>query len=204
MTTTEAAKPPATEAAKSPKEGESLLNKDAKPSEKPAGAPEKYEAFKMPEGFTIDEPTTKEVSELFKTMGLSQEQGQSLIDFHTAKTKAAAEAPHKAYAEMRAGWTKEVYDNPKLGDGKTLRPEVKTSITAAINSLPTDLGTKFRAAMDVTGVGDHPAFVEAFYEFSKRFSEGTSVQGKGPAKEGQAAPSGPPPSAAKALYPNLA
>src|SRR5215471_13159390 len=57
-------------------EPKSLLNQEAPKA--PEGAPAQYEAWTVPEGFTIDEPTEAEAASIFKEMGLSQAQGQKL------------------------------------------------------------------------------------------------------------------------------
>lgn len=202
--TTDAAPAPAKPEGEAAPEGDkSLLNKDAKDTKAPEGVPEKYE-FKAPEGFEIDPKTVDEITPIFKELGLPQAGAQKLVDFYAAKLKETAEAPYKAYTDMRDGWRKENIANPELGDGKdNLRPEVRKATSDLINSLGPDLASKFREAMDLTGAGDHPAFVKAFTQFAKRFGEGSAVRGSGPSPAGQTAPHAPPPSAAKALYPNL-
>ena len=62
--------------------------KDEKAAEKPAegadkkteGAPEKYEAFKLPEGFEANEEVLTSFTQLAKDSNLSQESAQKLID----------------------------------------------------------------------------------------------------------------------------
>jgi len=55
--------------------------------------------------------------------------------------------------------------------------------------------------MDSTGAGDNPAFIKAFYKLAQRVTEGSYVQGRGPAEV--TAPGGRRPSPAQAMYPNL-
>lgn len=174
-----------------------------KPSTEPAkpGAPEKYEPFKAPEGFEIDAPTAEKASAVFKELGLNQDQAQKLVDFYAQTSKDANEAPYKLYEEMRNNWRSEVLKDPALGDGTNLRAEVKATIGRAIDSLPTDVARDFRAAMDLTGAGDNPAFIRAFYNLAQRLGEGTSVKAGSPAPV--RAPGAAPKSAAAAIYPNL-
>ena len=188
-----------TEAAKKAEADKSLLNKKA--GAKPAGAPEKYEAFKVPEGFTLDEAVSKEAGDIFKNLGLDQAQGQSLVDFYIAKTKEAAEAPYNEYLKMREGWQNDVKADPEIG---SRLPQVKETVARALDSLgDAKLATDFRAAMDLTGAGDHPAFIKAFYKLAQQVTEGKAVKGGGPSPAGQKGPDTPPPTAARALYPNL-
>ena len=176
-----------------------LLNK--KDEAKPAGAPEKYEAFKVPEGFVLDEAVAKEAGDIFKNLGLDQAQGQSLVDFYAAKTKEAAEQPYNEYLKMREGWQNDVKADPEIG---SRLPQVKETVSRALDSLgDPKLAADFRAAMDLTGAGDHPAFIKAFYKLAQQVTEGKAVKGMGPSTAGQQEPGKAPPSAAHALYPNL-
>lgn len=178
--------------------GKSLLTAEDKVAL--TGAPEKYETFTAPEGFTLDEKVATEASALFKGMNLSQAQGQQLVDFYASKAAEAAQAPYDAYLSMREGWVSEVKADAEIG---SKLPQVKTTIAKAIDSLGDPaLATAFREAMDFTGAGDHPAFIKAFYKLAQRVTEGGHVQGKGPSAFGQAAP-GAARSAAHAVYPNL-
>lgn len=187
-----APKPQSTEPAKS-------VAADAKAT--PEGAPEKYEPFKAPEGFEIDAPTAEKAGAVFRELGLSQTQAQKLIDFYASTSAEAAEAPYKQYEAMRNGWRDEVVKDSTLGDGQGLRADVKATIGRAVDSLPADLARDFRAAMDLTGAGDNPAFIRAFYNLAQRVGEGTSVKAGAPAPVRP--PGAAPKSAASALYPNL-
>lgn len=178
---------------------------DKKPDEKPlVGAPEKYEAFKAPEGFEFDVAKMEELSGKFKAMNLSQEGAQQLIDFHTKELLEAIEAPYNEFVETRKGWREEMSKDKEIGNGTDdLKPEVKSGLNAVIAALPEKLQTPFKEAMVLTGAGDNPAFVKAFYHLSKPYVEGKLVTGSGPSpagqdKSGQAAQSG-----ASVMYPHL-
>lgn len=185
------------------KEGDTLLTKgkDDKAKEDAKGAPEKYEAFKVPDGFVLDDKVAAEASELFKASGLSQEAAQKMVDFYTAKTQEAFQQPYKAYKDMREGWVKEVKADPEIG-GKL--DQVKITIGKALDGLgDPKLAENFKAAMDLTGAGDNPAFIKAFYKMAQALTEGSSVVGRGPSAGGQTAPGQGRVTAAKALFPNL-
>jgi len=177
--------------------------KPADSEKKPAEAsvvPDKYE-FKVPEGAQLNEALIAEATPLFKEMGLSQENAQKLFDFHNKAIADVASAPGKAYEDLRTSWRNDTVANKELGDGKALRPEVQANIAKAIDSLPN--AKDFRAAMDLTGVGDNPAFVAAVNHWAKALAEGTLVRGGNPSPAGQAAPGAGPKSAAQAMYPGL-
>lgn len=78
-----------------------------------AGVPEKYE-FKVPEGQKLDEAAVKEATEVFRDLGLTNEQAQKLIDLDFKRQAASA----KAFKEQTETWVKEVKDDPDVGRDK--------------------------------------------------------------------------------------
>lgn len=194
---------------------EPTLDKDGKPVVKdpatkppePGKIPEKYE-FKAPEGYTVDPKVVDAATPIFKELGLTQEQGQKLFDFYTAQQIEAAKAPQEAVTTMRNGWKAQVSADPDLakavnGD-KTGLDAVKLDIGRALTHLDPALSTEFKQAMDLTGAGDHPAFVKAIWKLSQLVTEGKHVVGGNPSPLGQKAPgAGDRPSAAKSMFPNL-
>lgn len=164
-----------------------------------AGAPEKYEPFKLPEGFEANEKQLSAFEAKARELNLSQEAAQGLVDFYSGLIKETAEAPFKAYQETRASWVKEVVSDPTLGNGKDgLNPEVKAAIGRVKDLLDPKERAAFEEAMDFTGAGDNPAFVRAFYKFAKSIVEGTSVKAGNPSTPDKKAPT-----TAQAIWPSL-
>lgn len=179
-----------------PKPESSLLNQADEP--KPVeGAPATYTDFKVPDGTTIDKATLDAAMPMFKEMNLSQDQAQKLVDFYSDKITKLAAAPHDAYREMRQGWVAEVKADPEIG---SKLPEVKATIGRALNLLGAG-EVPFREAMDLTGVGDNPAFVKGFYKFAQLLNEGTHVAPNKPAPV--VPPNQPRPTMAQAIFPEL-
>ncbi len=191
-----------TEGDKAKTEAEPKLDKDGKPVKTETGAPETYADFKLPDGFKLSDEQKTEVTGMFKTWNLNQDQAQQAIDYYTKRSAELANAPYNAYLETRKGWRDEIASDPVIGPKSAA---VKAEIGRAINSLgDAKMIADFRQALDITGIGDHPAFVRAFYAFSQRVNEGSPVSGRGPSPHGQTqAPGADKPSAAQAMYPNL-
>jgi hypothetical protein len=58
--------------------------------------------------------------------------------------------------------------------------------------------------MDLTGAGDNPAFIKAFWKLSQHVVEGKPAPGGGPSPHGQVAVGqAQRPSIAQAMYPSL-
>jgi len=166
----------------------------------PVATPKEYAEFTVPDGFVMDGQVNADAKAMFKSMGLTQEQGQQLVDFYTKHTTEAANAPYNTWNEMQENWVKEVKADPQIGHRLN---EVKTTISRAIDGLgDPKLARDFREAMDYTGAGNNPAFIKAFYKLSQMVTEGRHVSGNGPSPAGQAGGNRPA-SAAKAMYPNL-
>ncbi len=170
--------------------------------DKAAGPPEKYD-LKAPEGYEIDPKMVEEFTSIAKELGLTNEQAQKLTDLYNKHSIESAEAPYKAYETMRTDWRAEVATSA-LGDGKdNLKPEVRANISKAYDAIGDAKAVEaFKAAMDLTGAGDNPAFIRAMNSWGKLLSEGTLVRGGSPSPGGQAQP-GKIASPAQALYPNL-
>jgi len=187
-TETLAATPPATEP-------ETLAG--AKPAE---GAPEAYVDFTLPEGVTLNPEALGKFTEAAKGLGLSQEGAQQLLDFHTAALAEAVKNPVDTVLTMRKEWRDSVLSDKSLAANNDLRPEVRANIGRAIDMLGPE-APAFREAMNLTGAGDHPAFVKALNFFASRLAEGKSVTGRGPAPV--ANPAKPNGTGAGALFPGL-
>lgn len=175
---------------------QSLLNQEAPPPAQ--AAPEAYADFKLPDGYTFDKAALAEATPIFKELGLSQEGAQKLVDLYAKQIQAQSDGPYKMYQEQRKTWQGEV----EAKYGQQLRSQVIPTIGRAIALMPTELQSQFRQAMDVTGAGDNPAFVEFIYELSKRAVEARPPPAGATPINGQASPSAPR-TAAQAMYPNL-
>lgn len=178
---------------------------ESKPDKASKGAPETYADFKVPDGYTLDPEIKGEVEGLFKGMNLSQADAQKLVDFYTKQTQEAMDAPYRVYREMTDGWRRDAEAHPdlkgKLGPGQ----EINVRIGRFLSALPDQkLASDFRSLMDLTGAGNHPAFIRVIDHLAKAVSEGTHVNGRGPSPGGQSEPGkGGEPNAAQALWPNL-
>lgn len=190
------------------KDGATLLSKTGpeKTEEKPPaeGAPEKYEDYTLPEGFTIAPEVKAKADGLFKELGLSQPEAQKAVDLYRELATEAFAAPLKAFQETAKSWADESIAHPdlkgKLGPGK----EVTVRIAKLLDSLPDQkLASDFREHMDFTMAGNHQAFIRVLDHFAQKLTEGTHVSGNGPSKAGQSAPGQAPAGVGQALWPNL-
>ena len=188
--------------------------KPADPAAKPSAAdapvvPDKYE-FRAPDNYTIDPAALEAATPVFKELGLTQDQAQKLVDIQIAREIALAKAPQDAVETMRKGWRGETESHSEIkatvdkNSGKTGMDAVKVNIARTLSVLPVDLQVEFKDAMNLTGAGDHPAFVRAFNKLAAFITEGSPVGGKNPSELGQVKPGTQTrPDVASAMYPTL-
>lgn len=185
-----------------PSQPEPLIAEEKAPAEP---APETYADYKVPEGWELDGDMKAEANELFKGMKLSQANAQKLVDFYIKTNQEALEAPYKAFKDLTDSWREESMNHPdlkgKLGPGK----EISVRISRALDSLgDPKLAQDFRQAMDLTGAGNHPAFIRVISKLAEAVTEGSHVAGNGPSPQGQTPPGqAAQRTAAQALWPNL-
>lgn len=120
------------------------------------------------------------------------------MDLYSAEVVKAENEPFQAYIDMQNGWKNEVFKDPDLGTGQGIKPEVAAEIGRIKAALPSDLRDSFNEAMDLTGAGNHPAFIRTLLALGKFVTEGRPVTGSGPAAQ-----PGAKPSAAQAIYSHL-
>lgn len=157
---------------------------------------------------TLEGETLTKASDLFKSLGLDQAGAQALVDFHAAQLKAATDAPAAAFEAMQADWRAKQAADPDIGPkAAAIRADIGKGFAGMIASAG-ELGPKvsaeiaeFKAAMDLTGVGDHPAFIKVLNRALSKFIEPGHVSGGGPVPP--KAPDAAPKSLEHALYPNL-
>lgn len=164
---------------------EPKLDADGKPLPK-ADTPAPFDAtkLKLPEGMKVDDPLFKAYTEIMADDKLSpQDRAQKQIDLYTTAIKQAGEANTLAWTKVNDGWVAKVKADPEIG-GVHYKP-TKAAIAETIDTLGPEKAAAFRQALDVTGIGNHPAFWHGMAAFAKILTEGKHVAGS-PAGSGKA------------------
>lgn len=106
----------------------------AKTEAAPSTAPEKYSAFTvpkgLPEGHALAEPVVQSVEKVARTLGLSQERAQTLVDEVMPSVYRHGQAQLDA---MVKGWETELQNHKTLGGDKL--PEARADVKFAIEKL---------------------------------------------------------------------
>lgn len=149
-------------------------DKPAPDAAKPAGAPEKYETFKVPEGVTLNAPLLDKFGALAKEDGLSQVQAQRYVDLQTTAIKEAQDVQAKDFATMQKEWA----DTTRKELGAHADKELAFAATARDKFLTEGA----RTILNDSGLSNHPEIIKSLISIGKAISEDGFVPG-GPATD---------------------
>ncbi len=149
--------------------------------EKPQGAPEKYEDFKLPEGFEPVPELAESFSALAKELGMTQEAAQKAVDFYLERQKeegAAALAKNEEFIDKLKA---EAMSDPEVG--VKWKGDAEKSVALALEKLGTPELKKVIA--ENPAMGCHVEIIRFFKRAGDLLREGQSVE----ARAGADAPS---------------
>lgn len=142
------------------------------------GAPESYEDFTMPDGFTLDADGKSQISELFRGLNLSQKGGQKLVDVFTERITAQKEADLNALSERRKQWRAAIRQRPNYAAERAL---AQKGLNAVVSD-PEEV-----ALFTDSWMSDHPALFNVFVKVGRLLGEDTPLPSGGAAEDGNSA-----------------
>ena len=146
-------------------------------------APESYEPFTLPEGSDAGDPRLQaamsEAQELFKALGLPQEQAQKVWDlgvkYWMGGAVEAEELFRRQVEQQVDDWNRQVQNDPEIGGAR-----LKESLMYANRAVAALGGLELAEELKRTGMGSNPALVKAFVKMGREyFREDRFVQGGG-------------------------
>lgn len=135
-------------------------------SEKPS-VPEKYD-LKLPEGSRLDASVIERTAVLSRTLGLSNDSAQQLIEYAQGEITQYAEAQAAAYKETVNKWPDQVKADKEIG-GDAYEQNVELA-RRVIKRFATP---EFTKSLDESGYGNHPELVRVFVKIGKAMAEDT-------------------------------
>lgn len=139
------------------------------------GAPEKYEAFKLPEGVKLDDAQVADLQATAKDLGLSQDQAQKLVD---RELKVRADVGAAAQIEFKstvAAWADQARADKDIGGDKL--SGVLASAKKGVDTMEAQV-PGLKQILDSTGFGNHPVAIKLFQKIGAMTGEdGKFLQG---------------------------
>ena len=156
-----------TEGGETPKAAEPVTDDVPKPKDAP-GAPAEYE-FKPSEGQTLDERVLDKFKASVRELNLTNDGAQSILDNVLPKM---AEVAEEKLAGLRAEWKALAKQDDEFGGAG-----FETNVKIANQALDRFGSDEMKSLLIESGLGDHPAFVRAFFRIGKAISEDTILTG---------------------------
>lgn len=166
---------PASDASATPPE-------DPKPTE--ATVPEDY-TFTMPDGVELDSAAADEFKAIAKELKLDQASAQKVADVGAKMAQRQVEQ----HTKLVETWVEQVKVDKEIGGDK-----LQENLAVAKRALETFGTPELRDVLNMSGLGNHPEVIRAFYKAGKAISEDRFVQG---------APTATPIDPARKMFPNM-
>lgn len=132
-------------------------------------APEKYEAFKVPEGVTLDKPVVEVFEGVAKELGLPQDKAQALIDKVAPAMKAQETA---AFEAMKATLLTAAKADAEIGGDK-----FDESVATARLALDAYFAPPFVKFLNESGLGNHPEMIRGLRKAAASLKQDNVVRG---------------------------
>ena len=159
-----------TKEAEAPKEGETLKEEGSLLGK----VPEKYEDFKLPEGYSLEGESREKFEGLARDLGFDQEKAQKAVDYMAYHYKVTQEKANQEYIKDRLNWRAELRKDPDFGGDK---------FDATVNKANMMLSKYWsKEAVEVlvsSGLRDHPEIVKGFTRALSAMSEDKTLSGDG-------------------------
>lgn len=140
-----------------------------------AALPERYE-FQAPEGVELDTTATEAWAGLAKELKLSQTDAQKAVDL----AAGMVQRQHEAHAALVTSWTEQAKADKEIGGDK-----LNENLAVAKRALEAFGTPELRDVLNMTGLGNHPEVIRAFYRAGMKISEDGFIVGaaKAPAMD---------------------
>lgn len=141
---------------------------DAAAAAAKTGAPEKYEAFKLPDGAKLEDAQVAELQAHAKDLGLTQEQAQKVVD---RELKVRADVSAAAQTEFKttvAAWADQARADKDIGGDKL--PAVLASAKRGVDTMEAQV-PGLKLILDSTGFGNHPVAIKLFQKIGAMTSD---------------------------------
>lgn len=124
--------------------------------EDPAGAPEKYADFKLPEGVPVDTEFMEQAQASFKELNLPQEAAQKLVDLAAERDKRA----EKAQFDQAAKWEKEFMSRSDAKETLSHAARAREFVTPGMRQMLQD-----------PRIGNNPDIIESMAKIGRMLAE---------------------------------
>jgi hypothetical protein len=145
-------------------------------ADKAAGAPEKYEPFKLPDGVVIDAQDSEALQAYAKENNLSQDAAQKIADLGAKQAEKFVTKLQEAQEARNTEWANAAKADKEFGGDKLVE-----NLAVAKTFLDSFGSPELNTFLVSSGLGNHPEVIRLMVKAGKAISEDTAVQGGNPA-----------------------
>lgn len=164
------------------------------------GAPEEYADFALPEGYALPDDIGTELKDTAKSLNLTQDQAQKLVDLGAKQAGAIlgalASDPAAAFSALGQQWgpifSAQTQADPDIGGAK-----LEETMAVAVKAFNTFATPGLVQLLNETGLSHHPELIKLMAGVGKAISEDKLVTPQNGKRSGNGARVDP-----KSLYPN--
>lgn len=138
-------------------------------TDKPAGAPEKYE-FTPPEGTQVDAAYQTKFEGVARELNLTQEQANKLYALGSEMAQAQQKAFETALTQQSDQWAEASRTDKEIGGEK-----FDASVSVARKALATYATPELRTLLEQTRLGNHPEVLRLFHRIGTSIADDTLV-----------------------------
>jgi len=148
-------------------DGNPIVDGDADAGAESSGTPpDTYADFAMPEGMQLDETALAEATPLFKDLGLTQEQGQKVIDLYAKQVQAGSQTQTDNFNQLMNDWRTQAKSDGDIG-GDKFDENVKIAQSAVAK-----YGTpELKQLLEYHGVGNHVEVIRFMVRIGRTLNE---------------------------------
>ena len=132
--------------------------KDGDDDKGKGGDPVEYTDFNLPVGMEMDKEALDAFVPLAQKHNLSQVEAQEMVDLQANAVTRFSKAQTDAWADRQAGWVRSAEEDKEYG-GKNY----DASVMIAKSAMRQVGGSDLVAALNETGMGNHPELIRFFY-----------------------------------------
>lgn len=149
------------------------------------GVPDQY-TFDAPDGVTLDQGRLDAFMDAAKTMGLSQQQFQKIVEYDLERGQSATDAAVQQWNEQVGSWRKSAQTDKEIG-GEAFKDSIRLAQTAVDQFGDADLKAllKSPSADNPNGlaIGNHPAVLRMLRRIGERLADPSFVEGDASQKD---------------------
>lgn len=149
-----------------------VVEEGAADSQRTTQAPEKYEAFTLPDGVRIGDSIKGEFETVAKELGLSQQNAQRLVDLAAKNSNTSLENIQSQWAKQREDWVNELKGDREFGGDK-----LNETVTRAQQVLTKFGSEKLNGFLGQSGYGDNKDLIVMLAKVHKALGEDLPVNG---------------------------